>query len=271
MSTRHRVLFFMTAWFIAFLPIMFWWNTWFGRTLSDKQIAEYLRDEHHPRHIQQALVQISERISKHDSKVVGMYPELVRLSTHSVEEVRNTDAWVLGQDTTGPGFHEALLKMLNDPSPLVRGNAALSLIRYGDASGRPQIVALLQPVTLTAPITGRVIDADRVGTAIHQGGLIAKIQNDQQTAEVRSPISGRIRTLFAQSGQSISAGAEIANIDPAIDQVWEALRALYLIGLPEDLAAIAPYARDLPEIPDHIRRQATLTSQTIKDRSKAPN
>ena len=48
MSTRHRILFFVTAWFIAFMPVMFWWNTWFGRTLSDKQLAEYLRDDKHP-------------------------------------------------------------------------------------------------------------------------------------------------------------------------------------------------------------------------------
>ena len=271
MSTRHRVLFFVTAWFIAFLPIMFWWNTWFGRALPDKQIGEYLRDERHPRHIQQALVQVSERISRHDGKVAQWYPELVRLATHPVEEVRNTDAWVLGQDTGGQGFHDALLKMLNDPSPLVRGNAALSLVRYGDATGRTQIVALLQSVRLTAPIAGRVIDAARAGTAIHQDGLIAKIQNDQQSADVRSPISGRIRTLFAQSGQSVNAGAEIANVDPAIDQVWEALRALYLIGQPEDLAAIAPYERDLPEIPDHLRQQAVLTVQAIRDRSKSVN
>jgi len=28
---------------------------------------------------------------------------------------------------------------------MVRGNAALSLVRFGDASGRPQVVALLEP------------------------------------------------------------------------------------------------------------------------------
>src|SRR5437762_9164137 len=68
MSTRHRVLFFVTAWFIAFMPVMFWWNTWFGRTLSDKQVAEYLRDDKHPRHIQHALVQMGERMSRHEDR-----------------------------------------------------------------------------------------------------------------------------------------------------------------------------------------------------------
>lgn len=267
MSMRHRLLFFLTAWLIALMPFLFWWNTWFGRHLSDQQITQYLQDNHHPRHIQHALVQMGERMSRHDTAVAQWYPDLVRLAAHPVEEVRNTDAWVLGQDTSGPGFHEALLQLLSDTSPVVRGNAALSLVRYGDATGRPQIIALLESVSVTAPIAGRVIDADRPGTAIRQGGLIAKLQNGHQTVEVRSPISGRIRTLFAQTGQKINAGAEIATIDPAIDQVWEALRALYLIGQPDDLPAVTPYERDLPEVPDHIRQQAVLTNKAIRERA----
>jgi len=267
MSTRHRVLFFVTAWFIAFMPVWFWWNTWFGRTLSEKQVVEYLRDDRHPRHIQHALVQLGERMSRHDTKVVQWYPDLVRLASHPVEEVRNTDAWVLGQDTAGQGFHEALVQMLHDSSPLVRGNAALSLVRFGDATGRAEIVALLQTRKISAPITGRVIDADRPGTAIRQGGLIAQLQNNQQTVEVRSPISGRIRTIFAQTGQTVQAGTELATIDPAIEQAWEALRALYLVGQPEDLPAVAPYERELPEIPDHLRQQAILTDKAIRDRA----
>ena len=268
MSTRNRVLFFVTGWLLVLMPFLFWWNTWFGRHLSDKQVTEYLQDNQHPRHIQHALIQMGERMSHHDASVTRWYPELVRLANHSVEEVRNTDAWVLGQDTSGPGFHEALTEMLADASPVVRGNAALSLVRFGDASGRPQIVALLQSVKITASSGGRIVDADKPGTAIHQGGLIAKLQNDQQTLEVRSPISGRIRNVFVQTGQAVSAGTEIASVDPATDQVWEALRALYLIGQLDDLPAITPYTRELPEVPDHIRRQAVLTEKAIRDRAK---
>jgi len=269
MSTRHRILFFVTAWFIAFMPVMFWWNTWFGRTLSDKQVAEYLRDDKHPRHIQHALVQMGERMSRHDASVTQCYTELVRLAAHPVDEVRNTDAWVLGQDISGQGFHEALLRMLKDPSPLVRGNAALSLVRYGDGAGRQQIVALLQSVTITAPISGRVVDADKAGTVIHQGGLIAKLEGDQGTVDVRSPIGGRIRTLFALTGGSVKAGAELATVDPAVDQVWEGLRALYLVGQADDLSAVTPFERELPEIPDHIRQQAALTDKAIRDRASS--
>jgi hypothetical protein len=269
MSARNRFLFFLTAWLIVLMPFLFWWNTWFGRQLSDKQISEFLNDQKHPRHIQHALVQVGEHMSRHDTGVTPLYPELIRLASHPVEEVRNTDAWVMGQDPSGAGFHEALLKMLNDPSPMVRGNAALSLVRFGDASGRAQIVALLQPAKITAPSSGRVTDTDKIGTAIHQGGLIAKLQNGERTTEVRSPISGRIRTLSTAPGATVAAGEEVATVDPGDEQVWEALRALYLIGQADDLPVIRPYERELPEISDRLRQQALLTEKSIRDRAAA--
>jgi HEAT repeat len=267
MSTRNRVLFFVTAWLIVLMPFLFWWNTWFGRQISDKQITEYLNDDKHPRHIQHALVQLGERMSRHDSRATRWYPELLRLASHPIEEVRNTDAWVIGQDTSGAGFHETLLKMLQDPSPMVRGNAALSLVRFGDAAGRAKIVALLQPLTISASTGGRVVDTDKAGTAIHQGGLIAKIQNGDLTREIRSPISGRIQNLFVVTGANVAAGAEVASVEPGVEQVWEALRALYIVGQPDDLPAIRAYQRELPEIPDRIRQQALLTEQAIRQRA----
>jgi len=276
MSSRNRALIFVTAWLIVLMPFLFWWNTWFGRRLPDKQITEYLQDEKHPRHIQHALIQLGERMSHRDAAATRWYPELVRLASHPVEEVRNTDAWVMGQDTSGPAFHETLLKMLQDPSPLVRGNAALSLVRFGDVSGRPQIVALLQPARIVTPFAGRVTDSDKVGTSIHQGGLIAKLQvdpstvvsqNGQQTVELRSPINGRIRSLFVVPGSHVAAGAEVATVDPGDEQVWEALRALYLIGQPDDLPAVRPYQRELPEISDRVRQQALLTEKSIRERA----
>jgi biotin carboxyl carrier protein len=269
MSPRNRALFFITAWLIVLLPFLFWWNTWFGRQLPDKQITEYLQDEKHPRHIQHALVQLGERMGRRDARVTQWYPEMIRLSSHPVEEVRNTDAWVMGQDTSVPAFHETLLKMLQDQSPMVRGNAALSLVRFGDASGRTHIVALLQPARIISPTTGRITDADRVGTAIHQGGLIAKLDDGRQSTEVRSPISGRISNLYAAPGSNVTAGAEIATVDPGDEQVWEALRALYLVGQVDDLPAIRPYQRELPEISDRVRQQANLTQKAIRDRATA--
>lgn len=268
MSRNQKILFFATGWMIVLMPFLFWWSTWFGRHLSDQQLTQYLHDDKKPRHIQHALVQLGDRMSHGDASAKQWYPDLVRVATSPVEEVRNTDAWVMGQDTSSASFHETLLKMLQDISPMVRGNAALSLVRFGDAAGRSQIVALLQPLHLTAPSAGRIIDSDRPGTAIHQGGLIAKIaaQNSTQTTEIRTPIPGRIR-FVAQSGANVTAGAEVAVVDPATEQVWEALRALYVIGRVDDLPAIRAYQRDLPDVSKDVREQAQETEKAITARA----
>src|SRR5258707_11219655 len=267
MSTRNRLLFLLVAWLIVLMPFLFWWSTWFGRHLSDPQITEYLTDDKHPRHIQHALVQLGERMARQDTGATRWYPQLLRLASHSVEEVRNTDAWVMGQDASAAAFHETLLKMLQESSPMVRGNAALSLVRFGDDAGRPQIVALLQPATVVAPAAGRVIDIDKIGTSVRQGGLIAKLNDGERRTEIRSPISGRIRTLSVATGATVADGTEVATIDPSSEQVWEALRALYLVGQRGDLAAIRIYERNVPEIPDRLREQAVLTERAIETRA----
>ena len=271
MSRTQKILFFVVGWLIVLMPFLFWWSTWFGRPLSDQRLTEYLHDNNKPRHIQHALVQLGDRMSRGDAAAKRWYPDLVRLSTDPVEQVRNTDAWAMGQDTSGAGFRETLLKMLGDASPLVRGNAALSLVRFGDASGRSQILALLQPARITAPQASRIVDSDRPGTSIHEYGLVAKLgpAGSSQIIEIRSPIAGRIRSV-AQPGATLSAGAEIAVVDPATEQVWEALRALYLVGQMDDLPTVRGYERDLPDIANDIRQQAIETEKAIRARAGAP-
>jgi hypothetical protein len=266
MSTRNRVLFFVVGWLIVLMPFLFWWNTWFGRGLSDKQLAEYLHDSKHPRHIQHALVQLGERMSKSDSSATRWYPDIIQLSSYPVEEVRNTDAWAMGQDTNGAGFHDALLKMLDDSSPTVRGNAALSLVRFGDQSGRTQILALLQSATLVAPAAGKIADVGAVGTAIRQHGLVAKIKSSGQILEVRSPINGRVRDSLVTMGQKVSAGEKLAVVDPDEPQVWEALRALLIVGQPEDLPLVQRYEQRTPEISKRVQQQAEETDKAIQQR-----
>jgi hypothetical protein len=267
MPARSRFLFFLVAWLIVLMPFLFWWNTWFGRHLSDREISEYLSDNKHPRHIQHALVQLGERMERGDASAASWYPELVRLASHPVEEVRNTDAWLMGLDTSYEGFHATLLKMLEDPSIVVQGNAALSLVRFRDGSGRAQIVALLQPARIVAPSGGLVAEVDHTGTSIHQGGLIARLKEGDKTTDVRSPINGRIRTLSIAKGANVAAGTEIAIVDPGVEQIWEALRALYLVGQATDLRLVRVYQRESPEIPDRIRQQAVLTEKAIQERA----
>jgi len=268
MSLRNRIIFFVTAWLVVLMPFMFWWSTWFGRPLTSKEMNEFLNDNSHPRHMQHAIVQLGQRMGQHDASAARWYPDLVRLASNPREEVRSTDAWVMGQDTGGQGFHETLLKMLDDPSLVVRGNAALSLVSFGDSAGRPQIISLLQPVAIAASSAGRIVDAAAIGTAIHQGGLVAKLQDiNGQTSEVRSPISGRVRTLTTATGSNVNPGATIAIVEPGDEQAWEALRALYLMGQLQDLPAIRPYERELPEVPERLRQQAMETEKAIQQRA----
>ncbi len=268
MSVRSRILFFVVAWAIVLLPFLFWHSTWFGRQLTDRELDEYIHDLQKPRRIQHALVQLGERMAKHDTGAARWYPDAVRLATSSVEEVRNTDAWIMGQDNTRPEFHQALLPMLHDASPMVRGNAALSLVRFGDASGRPQLVEMLQPAKVTAPQAGRVADLAKIGEAIRQNGTIAKLEVNGTTVEVRSPIAGRVRSFGVAQGAQVQAGTELAVMDPAPEQVWEALRALYLVGRKEDLPAVNAYQKNQPNMPDRVREQAVLTEKAILDRER---
>ncbi len=270
LSVRNRVLFFVTAWLIVLMPFLFWWNTWFGRSLSDPKLNEYLHDTQKPRHIQHALVQIGGRMAQSDPAVKRYYPDLVRLAAFPAEEIRNTDAWAMGQDSSAPEFHRVLLGMLADSSPTVRGNAALALVRFHDGSGRPQILALLQAATVTAPSSGKVIDSAKPGTPVRRGGLLVKLDSGGSAVEVRSPLTGRVRIMNVQEGQQVSAGTEVAVVDPGADQVWEALRALYLIGTPDDLPAVEGYERFSPDLPDRVRQQAQITAQAIRDRARNP-
>src|SRR2546425_6566299 len=126
------------------VPFLTWYGTWFGRKLSDEDIATYLADEKNPRHVQHALSRIEERIEGGDPAVKKFYPQVVALTKSPFGEIRKTAAWVMGQDNTSEEFHRALIDLLNDNEPLVRRNAALQLVRFGDASGRPELRAMMQ-------------------------------------------------------------------------------------------------------------------------------
>lgn len=267
MPRRTKILFYLVAWLIVLMPFLFWRGTWFGRPLSDAEITKYLRDDQKPRHIQQALVQVNERMIHGDRGVGQWSTELVRLAGYPVEEIRSTDAWVMGEGNSNQQFHRALLNMLNDPAPQVRGNAALALVRFGDATGRPQIVAMLKPLAVTASAAGRVTGLARAGEPANHGTVLVKLDSHGQLVEVRAPISGHIRTIEVQQGADVAEGAQLAIMNPGENQVWEALRALYAVGQPDDLPAIAPYKNPPRELSQRIAQQAAETEKAIQERA----
>ena len=84
-------------------------------------------------------------------------------------------------------------------------------------------------------------------------------------ADPRPHPLGAVRRLQVAN---VPAALKSPSIDPATEQVWEALRALYLVGQMDDLPAIRPYERDLPDISNDVRQQAVETEKAIRKREK---
>jgi biotin carboxyl carrier protein len=253
------------------MPYLLWNATWFGKPLTNDQISKALADHAHARKIQHALAQIENRMEKGDPTTRQWYPTLISLAGDDLYEIRLTDAWVMGQDPTVPEFHRALLKLLSDPNSMVQRNAALSLVRFRDESGHSQILSMLQPYALTAPIAGKLRVRLKSGDALNPGTLVGKIEIPGESREVRSEVPGTVRSWVSADGSPVSSGQTILLISPNPEMAWEALRALYLIGRSGDIPQIAPYARGVEGMPPQIQQQAALTIDSIRLRAATPN
>jgi HEAT repeat protein len=249
------------------VPFLTWYLTWFGRTLSDEDEARYLADEKSPRHMQHALSQLAERIERHDPQAKKFYPQVVALSKNPIEEIRKTAAWVMGQDNASEEFHQALLALLNDPEPLVRRNGALQLVRFGDASGRLELRAMLQSFEVKSSMSGAIVSLLAPGSKVRAGGLLARIRDTNGTVqEFRSPLDGAIEKLLGKEGDPIAAGQPIVFLTPDRSTVIDALRALAYVGTKEDLAGIDSYANHT-ENEGALRQVALEAEKSIQSRS----
>ena len=258
---------------ILFLAILFlaatflaWYFSWFGRGISDADVTKYLGDERNPRHVQHALLQIQQRLERGDQSAKQWYPQLISLSGNSETEFRLTVAWVMGFDNQEPQFHQALLKLVKDEQPIVRRNAALALVRFKDASGREELMSVLQPYAVKAPADGNIASTLKRGAEIARGALLARIhRSDGPVVELRSPLPGRINNISRPNDSHVAVGDEILTLNSDEGSVYEALRGLALIGQQEDLPAIEAYAvrQDATE---RVRQQAQLTVKAIQNR-----
>src|SRR5687767_5414947 len=245
-----------------------WYFTWFGRELSDADIAKYLADDKNPRHVQHALLQIQQRIERGDATSKNWHPQLIALSGSSETEFRLTVAWLMGFDNQSEQFHKSLLKLLKDPEPLVRRNAALALIRFNDGSGREELVSILKPYPVRAPANGAVASSLQVGATVARSTLLARIEGqDGRVIEVRSPLPGRIQNLNKANGAQVSQNDEILSLHSDENSVWEALRGLSFVGSAEDVPIVESYANST-EVSARIREQANLTLKAIQTRIK---
>jgi biotin carboxyl carrier protein len=249
------------------MPFLFWNATWFGRPITDAQIAKALSDRSHPREIQHVLSQFETRIERGDTSVRKWYPQMVALSKDPIDEIRVTDAWVMGQDNTAPEFHQALLPMLNDPNPMVQRNAALSLVRFQDDSGHAQIVSMLLPYVMQAPQAGVLATRLKPGDIVNPGTLVAHIEAAGKSNEVRANAPGTVDHWLVQNGATVSTGQPILSLAPNESMAWEALRALFLTGRQEDLPYVNAFTRGLDGMSPQVAIQAQATARAIHDRA----
>jgi hypothetical protein len=247
---------------LVILPFLFWYDTWFGRRLGDKQLEEYLASDSKPRRKQQALVQIGERLSQGDTSVSRLYPRVIEASRHGSEELRQTAAWIMGQDRTSGAFRDRLREMLRDGSPMVRRNAALALTSHNDPSGRPVLGEMLLPAVVVSPADGALKYRLKPGDYANPGTLLARVGE----TEVRASLPGEVAELSLADGTQVRKGQKLLELAPDETHVWEALRALHVVGTNDDLELISRYTRSAST---KIQQQAALTVRQIETRKQA--
>jgi hypothetical protein len=263
--SASRPILFLAVLFVA-ATFLAWYFSWFGRGLSDADISKYLADEKNPRHVQHALLQIQEKMEQGYPSAKNWYPQLVALSGNPETEFRLTVAWLMGFDNKAPEFHDALLKLLKDPEPIVRRNAALALVRFDDGSGREELVSVLRPYVVKAPADGTLANSMREGATVARRTLLARIQEpDGNVVELRSPLPGRIEKIARPNGSQVKRDEDLLTINSDEESVWEALRGLALVGTTDDLPLIQSYANS-NDVSKRVKEQASLTAQAINHR-----
>lgn len=248
------------------VPFLTWYWTWFGRSLSDEEIEKYL-SEGKPRHVQHALSQVAEKVERGDVDAGRWNARVVSLTSNPSPDVRMTAAWVMGVEHKSGEFRESLARLLEDPEPIVRRNAALALVRFGDERCRQELLAMLRPYNVVAAERGTALTALTAGSRVKRDSLLLRFQKPTgETGEVRSPLPGTVERAPVKDGDVFEAGAELFALAPDAEQVTDALTGLLYLGGQEELAEVERYARGIEGMPQDIKTKATLTAEAIKRR-----
>jgi hypothetical protein len=265
------VLFLIAA---VVVPAIFWRQVWWGAPLSNAEISNRLQleGEHNPRQIQHAIEQVSERIQWKPESAHAFYPQIIALAEHDEPLVRAAVAWVMGEDNQHEPFRTELKRLLEDESLMVRYNAATALTRFAEEGSRPVLRAMLRPCELKAEWTGgadhgTIVDLLRPGDPVRTATRVALVKfSDEGSASVLAPLEGRVERLLVREGEQVRRGDLIAEIAPGADQVWAALRGLFLVGRTADLEDVERYLQPPAHFGRPIALQAHATAKAIRER-----
>lgn len=261
------------------VPLLFVKQVWFGSHLSDEGIILRLTSPKNSRDVQHACEQISQRMRTSPEDAEIFYSLLVKQSENEDANIRSAIAWCMGEDNTRPPeLHAALSRLLTDKTPYVRYNAAFALVRYNDSIARPVLREMLQPYIVHAhwddsSDEAEVIDTVHSGLAVNGQMRIALVRTQNNSIPLLTELAGQVTEVHIHPGDRVHKGDPVCDITPTAHQVWETLRALSIIGEPDDLEYIKPYVTPRPASytvneRTHLKTQAELTVLSINDRSR---
>jgi multidrug resistance efflux pump len=125
---------------------------------------------------------------------------------------------------------------------------------------------MLKPYTVIAPAAGKLKYRLKLGDYVNPGTMVGHIGD----AEVRSAVPGEVRALDRADGDAVNPGDPLVDLGADPNHVWEALRALVLVGQAPDLEAVQRYTRPAPGMPEKVVRQAEETAKAIAARATPP-
>ncbi len=120
---------------------------------------------------------------------------------------------------------------------------------------------------------GTVVEFLERSDPVRPGTQLALIATGQrQPLPVLAPLDGKLGRLNVKPGDRISRGDPLCVIQPDDRQVYEALRALVIVGRPEDLGDVERYfqvdSRFSGAAKAQIQTQARLTADAIRRRQE---
>jgi len=101
---------------------------------------------------------------------------------------------------------------------------------------------------------------------VRPGTMVARIDTPQGVVEVRSEVPGKLAHWLQPSGARVVPQQPLCILSPDPQAAWEALRALYLIGQPDDIPVVESFLRTASDLPPNVAEQARLTLQALQSR-----
>jgi biotin carboxyl carrier protein len=209
-------------------PFAFWFLTWHGWALDPAQVESGLGEPLRPSRASQQILQIGEKLSRGDHSVRRWYPRIMQLAKTQDEDLRRNVAWMMGRDPEHDAFRAVLRDLLNDPVPLVRLEAALSLAQFHDDTARAELQSATQPYRVNSSVAGRLQMRIDTGDTTRPYTVVARI-ND---VDVVASIPGKVAAVLAKDGQDVEKGQSLLAIERNVTQVEQARRALRVLDHP---------------------------------------